>query len=151
MEFGRLFVPQQEAMWSDTSSEGSSPLELTSNDGDIVENVLCGTTQVVSHPGTSQYYSSSHGSPRGVSACGLAALNCVKKLLDKAAQNEQTDPEIFLKDLIAPETVEVSDKLKIAFGGTDRNRISSPSAVGGQATCTSRWMTYTQSPYSNVL
>jgi hypothetical protein len=73
---------------------------------EVVKRLLKGDLpyQVISHPGTSQY---AQGEGRGVSACGLAALNCARCLLEKASRASAA-PDAFLHDLFARETIDVS-------------------------------------------
>lgn len=46
---------------------------------EVLENVLAGKQQIVSHDGTGQYQATSESTSVGTSACGLAALNCARK------------------------------------------------------------------------
>ena len=46
----------------------------------VVENVLAGKQEIVSHDGTGQYQATSESTSVGTSACGLAALNCAKQV-----------------------------------------------------------------------
>jgi hypothetical protein len=74
---------------------------------EVVTGLLKGDRrfQVISHPGTSQY---AQGGGRGISACGLAALNCARCLLAKASQTPAVAPDAFLHNLFARETIDVS-------------------------------------------
>jgi hypothetical protein len=84
---------------------------------DAIKGVLRGDRRslVISHPGTSQY---AQGEGRGISACGLAALNCARCLLAKANQTPAAAPYAFLHDLSASETIDVSRQLTATASST---------------------------------
>jgi hypothetical protein len=51
-------------------------MELTQ----VLDNVLAGKQQIVSHDGTGQYQAISESTSIGTSSCGLAALNYARKV-----------------------------------------------------------------------
>ena len=74
----------------------------SSNLSEIVQKILGGSQQVVSHIGASQYAA---GPGWGVSACGLAALNCARVILRK--EQDGLHDEALLRDIMSPETARV--------------------------------------------
>lgn len=44
------------------------------------DDLLAGRQQIVSHDGTGQYQATSKSTSIGTSSCGLAALNCARKV-----------------------------------------------------------------------
>jgi hypothetical protein len=70
----------------------------------IVRNVLGGTEEIVCYPGTNQY---GERGITGVSACGLAALNFARVILEKEREIGQN--EDFLQEVISMETVHVRE------------------------------------------
>jgi hypothetical protein len=85
-----------------SGGQGGSHERTQLSPEDVVRSILGGTKQIVSHPGTGQY---SQAANTGFSACGLAALNCTSTLLSKVSG--ATEPDVFLQELIARETLEV--------------------------------------------
>lgn len=81
---------------------GNPPLSIPES----LVQIFDGLEVIVSHPGSSQY---SQGS--GVSACGLAALNCVKVVLAKERDGIRgTD---LVEDLMSEKTTEVHVKFPL--------------------------------------
>lgn len=99
---------------------GSEGLPATS-DGDggtVASNVATGrlTDYVVSHGGRSQY----NRAGGGVSACGLAALNCARVIL--GLEREGLDKEQLIQRMTSRELLEVSllPPCRIASSVADR-------------------------------
>ncbi|TFK65855.1 hypothetical protein BDN72DRAFT_800715 [Pluteus cervinus] len=64
-----------------------------------IERIFTGAEVIVSHPGSSQYAQGT-----GVSACGLASLNCARVIFEK--QKEGLLGEVILGDVMRKETIE---------------------------------------------
>lgn len=67
---------------------------------DVVLGILRGVQHVVTHSGISQYQAG------GLSACGLAALNCARVILTK--EKEGLSGEALLNELVQEEMARVS-------------------------------------------
>ena len=116
---------------------------------DVVRRILQGDTQVVSHAGTSQY---AQGAGKGISACGIAALNCARCLLPKASHGD--DADAFLHNLVTRETVEVLLIPTIYMTELPLSNYCRKSfrfAISGRAICTSRGTKSMVSHCSNTL
>lgn len=72
-----------------------------------LNNILNGEVQVVSYPDTSQY------SQGGASACGLAAMNCVRMVLN--SEHEGIREDELLKLMTQKDFVEVSQARTLAL------------------------------------
>ena len=108
-----------------TPSRLASPLHnnrlLNMEAIEVVGSVLAGQQQIVSHDGTGQYQATSDSTSVGTSACGLAALNCARKLFglsqdphndsctDKTELNVVHDKDrCFLYRFLSRQAIEVS-------------------------------------------
>ncbi|TFK66840.1 hypothetical protein BDN72DRAFT_127511 [Pluteus cervinus] len=75
---------------------------LKSPEGKKLKDIMNGKEVVVSHPGSSQYMSQGNGS----SACGLAALNCVRLVFAKAKEG-LTGEDLIMYSMLQQTTDEV--------------------------------------------
>lgn len=71
----------------------------------VLQEISLGKQQIVAHNGVSQYRPLGVGG--GMSACGLAALNCARIVFGK--EEEGVTGNNLLRDLLARQTAEVCD------------------------------------------
>lgn len=74
----------------------------THNGHDILVEILQGRERIVSYPATSQF------NARGISACGLAAMNFASVLFELLHNHDQERPMGVIPAIISKETIEVS-------------------------------------------
>jgi hypothetical protein len=79
-------------------------------DDDVLVDILQGRERIVSYPATSQF-----NSGRGVSACGLAAMNFASVLFDLIHTHGEERLVGVLRAIISRETIEVS----VSGGGNE--------------------------------
>jgi hypothetical protein len=87
--------------WIKPFDEPEPQVEDDYDSANIVRKVLAGREWVISHSGASQYTIPGGG----VSACGIAALNCVRVVLGK--EQDGLRGEALLQDLTSRDTAEV--------------------------------------------
>ena len=118
--------------------EATSP-QSEENPASAVQRVLAGDEVVISHIGASQYTTPGGG----VSACGIAALNCLRVVFEK--EREGVRGGALLEQLMTREVAEVcrSSQVDGMLSGAYYHGIrKSPRyAPGGQASLIWKWTT----------
>lgn len=125
---------------------------------DSIVDILQGKERIVSYPGTSQF------NGRGISACGLAAMNFARVLSDLVHVHSQDNMIDLLRAVTSKEVIQVSVLSNLApvkssgsplpltiAHETSYRRTLSPSARGGQVNCTWTWKKSSRFPYSRSL
>jgi hypothetical protein len=83
--------------------QGKQKETMGSEIDSILHKVSLGEQQIIAHDGVSQYRPSGVGG--GMSACGLAALNCARMVFGK--EDEGVTDNALLRDLLTRQTAEV--------------------------------------------
>ena len=121
----------------------SPPPRFEGNPSEAVRRILAGDEIVISHAGASQYATPGGG----VSACGIAALNCLRVIFGK--ERDGLRGEALLENIMSREVAEVCQIFPQLFRRLNNTicRRSHPYVRNGQANLIWKSMTFFTSRY----
>lgn len=124
------------------------PANRLNGPNDSIAEILQGKERIVSYPGTSQF------NGRGISACGLAAMNFARVISDLVHVHSQDNMIDLLRAITSKEVIQVSVLSNLAPAKptplaheTSYHRTLFPSARGGQVNYTWTWKKSSKFPY----